>query len=90
VKYSVFSLAMAAALLPVFAVAQQSPAEKVARTAKDHPDLSGIWAFGISLPTGGLKRVVNGSATVKDLRSERAQVQNPSRGCAALDTGALL
>jgi hypothetical protein len=76
-KYSVFRLATAAALLPVFVVAQQSPAEKVARTAKSDPDLSGVWAFGISLPTGGLKRVVNGSATVKtfDQSARRSQTQ---------------
>src|ERR1700730_11235921 len=76
-KYSVFSLATAAVLLPVFAVAQHSPAEKVARTVEGHPDLSGVWAFGISLPTGGLKRVVNGSATVKtfDQTARRSQTQ---------------
>jgi len=42
-------------LLPPFSAAQTP--------RKDgHPDLSGVWAYTIGLPTGGLKKVVNGSA----------------------------
>jgi hypothetical protein len=80
-KYSLFGVVTTAFLLPVFAAAQQSPAAKIARTADGHPDLSGVWAFGIGLPAGGLKRVVNGSATVKTFdQSARRQSQVPVAG----------
>ena len=66
-KSNLLGVMTAAALLPVFAAAQQNPAAKVPRTASGHPDLSGVWAFGIDLPPGALKKVVNGSATVKSV-----------------------
>src|SRR6266705_798965 len=50
-----YCMMTAALLLPVISVAQTP--------RKDgHPDLSGVWAYAIGLPTGGLKKVVNGSA----------------------------
>jgi hypothetical protein len=44
------------------------------RTADGHPDLSGIWAYAVDLPAGGIKRVSNGQVTVKqaDLSNRRA------------------
>jgi hypothetical protein len=80
-KYSFSGVMTAAVLLPVFAAAQQTPAANVARTAEGRPDLGGVWAFGISLPAGGLKRVVNGSATVKTFdQSARRQSKTPVAG----------
>lgn len=47
----------AAAILAVFAVAETPKAA--------HPDLSGVWAYGIDLPPGAIKKQVNGSATIQ-------------------------
>jgi hypothetical protein len=56
----VVSLAAAALLLTTLAYSQQ----KARRTADGHPDLSGMWAFGIDLPHGNLKKVVDGKTEV--------------------------
>lgn len=47
---------------------------KVKRTADGHPDLSGIWAYAVDLPAGGIKREINGSVVIKqaDLSNRRA------------------
>jgi hypothetical protein len=54
-------------------VAAQQPA-KTKRTADGHPDLSGIWAYAVDLPSGGIKRESNGKVTIKqaDLSNRRA------------------
>ena len=58
-----------AALLPVLGAAQPTNkpanAASVKRTADGHADLSGVWAFGIDLPPGGLKSEVNGAVAIK-------------------------
>lgn len=73
-KYSLFGVVTAAVLLPVLA-AEPSPAN-TARTVDGHPDLSGVWSFGIGLPAGGLKKVVNGSATVKTFDHSARELSN--------------
>jgi len=58
-----------AVLLPVLGAAQPtnkpSNTASVKRTADGHADLSGVWAFGIDLPPGGLKSEVNGAVAIK-------------------------
>jgi hypothetical protein len=50
-------------------------ATHIRRTADGHPDLSGGWAFAISLPPEGLKRVVNGQASTSSFdQSARRRV----------------
>jgi hypothetical protein len=62
-----FRAMVVAAIVPVIGAAQQAKAP--------HPDLSGIWAFTIDLPPGGLKRQVNGSVVINKV----------DRGVAAVD-----
>jgi hypothetical protein len=38
-------------------------ANKIRRTADGHPDLSGLWTFGIDLPHGDLVKIVDGKST---------------------------
>ncbi len=48
--------------------AQKSTASaKMPRTSDGHPDLSGIWAYGIGIPGLPLKKVVNGEVTIAKL-----------------------
>jgi hypothetical protein len=57
---------------------------KIRRTADGHPDLSGIWAFAISLPAGGLKRVVDGKVTTSTFdQSARHKVYDNVKGALA-------
>jgi hypothetical protein len=51
----------------------QQPA-KVKRTADGHPDLSGLWAYAVDLPSGGIKRQIDGKVVIKqaDLSNRRA------------------
>ncbi|PWU10059.1 MAG: hypothetical protein C5B51_04860 [Terriglobia bacterium] len=75
-NYRFFSLITAAVLLPYGAVAQQN-----SKTASSHPDLSGVWAFGIDLPPTGLKKTVNGASTVKTVdQSARRGAKTPVAG----------
>jgi hypothetical protein len=75
-KHSSCFLMTAALLLPSFAAAQQST-----KPAAAHPDLSGVWAFGIDLPPGGLKKTVNGSASIKTVdQSARRPAKGPVAG----------
>ena len=75
-KHSSCFLMTAAILLPLFAAAQQNP-----KPAAAHPDLSGVWAFGIDLPPGALKKTVNGSATIKTVdQSARRPAKGPVAG----------
>src|SRR5450755_1444276 len=64
---------VSAGLLLAGLVGAQQPS-KIKRTADGHPDLSGIWAYAVDLPAGGIKRVNNGQVTVKqaDLSNRRA------------------
>jgi hypothetical protein len=74
-KLRFFSATIAVLVLAALAGAQQGSAPaKIKRTADGHPDLSGIWAYAVDLPAGGLKRVSNGQVVVKqaDLSSRRA------------------
>ncbi len=66
---SVFS----AGLFLMGLVAAQQPG-KIKRTADGHPDLSGLWAYAVDLPAGGIKRQVDGKVIVKqaDLSNRRA------------------
>src|ERR1044071_2381844 len=67
-----FISAFSAGLLLIGLVGAQTP--KLKRTADGHPDLSGIWAYAVDLPSGGIKLVSNGQVTVKqaDLSNRRA------------------
>ena len=67
-------LAAAALLSMSLAYSQEGPsaapantktaaASGIHRTADGHPDLSGMWTFGIDLPPGDLQRVVDGKVT---------------------------
>jgi hypothetical protein len=49
------------AFLAVTLAYSQTPG-KIRRTADGHPDLSGNWEFGISLPLQGISKVVDGQA----------------------------
>jgi hypothetical protein len=76
-KLRFFSAISTGLLLVALAGAQQqvgSAPAKAKRTADGHPDLSGIWAYAVDLPSGGIKRVSNGQVTVKqaDLSNRRA------------------
>src|SRR5438105_15485234 len=68
-----FVCAVSAGLLLVGLVAAQQPAN-VKRTADGHPDLSGLWAYAVDLPSGGIKREINGKVVIKqaDLSNRRA------------------
>lgn len=48
-------------------------AAKVRRLPDGHPDLSGTWAYGIGLPPGALKKVVDGTVTVSKLDQSARQ-----------------
>jgi hypothetical protein len=48
-------------------------AAKVRRMPDGHPDLSGTWAYGIGLPPGALKKVVDGKVTVSKLDQSARQ-----------------
>src|ERR1700680_4378900 len=75
-KHIFICLMTAAILLPSFAAAQQNT-----KPAAAHPDLSGVWAFGIDLPPGGLKRTLNGSAPIKTVdQSARRPAKGPVAG----------
>lgn len=55
--------------------------DTVRRTADGHPDLSGVWAFGIDLPPVALKKEVNGAVTVKAIdQSARQPVEKSVPG----------
>jgi len=74
-KLRFFTAGAAALVLVALAGAQQGSAPaKVKRTADGHPDLSGLWAYAVDLPAGGIKREVNGKVIVKqaDLSNRRA------------------
>ncbi len=64
----------AAVLLAALAGAQQTGSSKTRRTADGHPDLSGLWAYAVDLPSGGIKRQIDGKVIVKqaDLSNRRA------------------
>jgi len=64
---------VSAGLLLAGLIAAQETA-KVKRTADGHPDLSGLWSYAVDLPSGGIKREINGKVTVKqaDLSNRRA------------------
>jgi hypothetical protein len=56
-------------------------AAKMRRTSDGHPDLSGMWAYGIALPPSSLKKVVDGKATVSHLdQSARLRASNDVPG----------
>jgi hypothetical protein len=75
-KNSFFCLLTAAVLLPSGAVAQQN-----AKAAATHPDLSGVWAFGIDLPPTALKKTVNGATSIKTIdQSARRGAKDPVPG----------
>src|ERR1700737_3328464 len=75
-KHSFFWLMTAAILLPSFAAGQQNT-----KPAAAHPDLSGVWAFGIDLPPGGLKKTINGTASIKTVdQSARRPAKGPVAG----------
>ena len=71
-KLRLLSAGLAALLLVGLVAAQQ--AAKVKRTADGHPDLSGLWAYAVDLPSGGIKREINGKVVIKqaDLSNRRA------------------
>jgi len=88
------SLATAALLATAVAYSQQAPgvaakatgSTKARRTADGHPDLSGIWAFGIDLPHGDLKKVVDGKVTVSHFNQDaRHHASNEVPGALAWD-----
>jgi hypothetical protein len=67
-RYILLSAISFAALLPA-----QTP--KAA-----HPDLSGVWSYGIDLPPVAIKKQVNGSVTVQSVKHDAAIAQAPIRG----------
>ncbi|HYV62156.1 MAG TPA: hypothetical protein VE958_05750 [Bryobacteraceae bacterium] len=76
-KLRFFSALASVLLLVALATAQQqvgSAPTKIRRTVDGHPDLSGIWAYAVDLPSGGIKRESNGKVVIKqaDLSSRRA------------------
>jgi hypothetical protein len=64
------------AIPAVFLMAALVPAQdaKTKRAADGHPDLSGLWSYAVDLPSGGIKREVEGKVVIKqaDLSSRRA------------------
>ena len=66
------SAVSAGVLLAGLAAAQQPAKGK--RIADGHPDLSGLWAYAVDLPSGGIKKESDGKVTVKqvDLSNRRA------------------
>jgi hypothetical protein len=64
---------VSAGLLLAGLIAAQEPA-KVKLTADGHPDLSGLWSYAVDLPSGGIKREINGKVVIKqaDLSNRRA------------------
>ena len=80
-----FVLAISAAvLLAGLATADEkdSPkANKIARAADGHPDLSGIWAYAIDLPPVTLKKEINGKISTTDIDQSAAKpAQRPVPG----------
>jgi hypothetical protein len=84
-----FLISLTIASLAMAQSAAQKPApgatnaatSQIHRTADGHPDLSGLWTFAISLPAGGLKRVVNGEATTASFdQSARHRVYENVKG----------
>jgi hypothetical protein len=75
-----FFCVMAAVLgLALCAAGQQNAATvagKAAHIKDGHPDLSGIWAYTIGLPGGGVKKVVNGSVGFQ--KAERGLAAAPN------------
>ena len=70
------TLRIISAVAAVLLLAALIPAQdaKVKRTADGHPDLSGLWAYAVDLPSGGIKREIDGKVIVKqaDLSNRRA------------------
>jgi hypothetical protein len=71
-KYDFLCAVTIAVMIPAFATAQvaaKAPVDshKTLRAADGHPDLSGIWAYGIDLPPASIKKQVNGSVSVKNV-----------------------
>ena len=70
------TLRIISAVAAVLLLAALIPAQdaKVKRMADGHPDLSGLWAYAVDLPSGGIKREIDGKVIVKqaDLSNRRA------------------
>ena len=64
--------AISVGLLLMGVAAAQQPVEF--KRTNGHPDLSGLWAYAVDLPAGGIKKESNGKVTVKqvDLTNRRA------------------
>ncbi len=58
-KHGLFCAISMAATLSVCAAAETPKAA--------HPDLSGVWAYGIDLPPAAIKKQVNGTATIQEV-----------------------
>jgi hypothetical protein len=58
-KNSLFCAISLAVVMPVFAAAETPKGA--------HPDLSGIWSYGIDLPPASIKKQVNGAVTVHNV-----------------------
>ena len=71
-KLQLLSTVSAGFLLVGLVTAQETA--KIKRTADGHPDLSGLWAYAVDLPSGGIKRQADGKVIVKhaDLSNRRA------------------
>src|SRR6185312_16193984 len=64
--------AISVGLLLMGVAAAQPPVEF--KRTNGHPDLSGLWAYAVDLPAGGIKLQVDGKTSVKqaDLSNRRA------------------
>jgi len=71
-NYRFFCIIAAVVVLPLVAAAQKTAG---------HPDLSGIWTYGIDLPPTALKKEINGTVSVKGIdRSASAPARTPIPG----------